>query len=188
MARRSQALLLSVAAALVLAGSAAALPPLPVGQPMGSPIALPLPKPGGAVFAKLVISGTLKPGVETPDITVVAIGPSTGTIRVVDAQSKPVTVHGKTTITVYFAIGDISKTRRLAEASGQTEVDVFGVADQWTNIQIGHIIQWNNCGEIKAAVKVYAHRVIFGQPGDQWAAMWLEAYQRAHWIKCPHSH
>lgn len=164
-------------AALAIAGAASAAGP-PMGAPLGQPVALPTPAAGQATLEKVVFSGVVKAG-HKPTLTPVGYGPPPANLRVASKETKPVTTNGRTSITYYFINGDVSK-RALSRASGGAEVTFIGDPTAWQDIRetTSRIRYKYGCGEVKDHLRLLYARVIYGNPGDQAAAMWIEGWER----------
>ncbi|HSX22446.1 MAG TPA: hypothetical protein VLE97_06675 [Gaiellaceae bacterium] len=164
-------------AALVAAAAASAGGP-PSGLPLGKPVALPTPVPGKATLEKVVFSGVVAAG-HKPTLTPVGYGRPPANLRVASKETKPATKNGRTSITYYFINADVSK-RSLNRASGGAEVTFIGDPAGWADVKIitSAVHRTEGCVGVKATLKFLYARVIYGNPGDQAAAMWIEGYER----------
>jgi hypothetical protein len=113
-----------------VAGSAAAVPPLP-GAPLTAPLALSLPAKGKAVFYDVTLRGEAK--VAKPKLTPVEAGTPNPNIRAAAMALKPHTVKGAYVQHFYVAIGDVSTSRVLSATAQGDALDliVAGAFGEW---------------------------------------------------------
>jgi hypothetical protein len=161
--------------ALVLAGSAAAAPPpLPTGQQLGPPFRLPWPKAGQVEFVSVTVTGALKPGAK-PTLSPIMYGRPPSNARVAGGKTKPVTKGGKTTVKFYFAIKNISTSRRLVRDSAPTpQADIFGVPTDWVDVNVAAPVLVT-CLQIKAVLRHLAIMYSMYSFGDPPQEMWQGA-------------